>query len=174
VSELLTLPLDQIIPYERNPRVISAEDVEKVRASIQAYGYQAPIMVDRDHVIIAGHTRLQALQALGYPEARVLVVDLPPELVTEYRVVDNRAAELTSWDQGMLIPELREFVNPEHLQLFFPEVDLSLGYAADHSPITDDDLEAAQRVLDNRFRSRPVREHEIECPACERSFVIST
>lgn len=174
MSQLITLPLDQIIPYPENPRIIAEADINRVRASIERYGYRAKIIVDRDHVIVVGHTRRAALEALGYTEAEVIVTDLPPDKAAEYRIVDNRAAELATWDRDLLIPELREFVDQDHLALFFPEIDLSLDFSDTNLDITELDLERAQEALDARLRdSRNLRHRIIECPTCEHHFQVS-
>src|SRR5699024_7443381 len=87
------MKVDKIKPYENNPRVISPKSVEAVKASIDRYGYVQPIVVDRNHVIIAGHTRHMAMQELGMESAEVYVVDMPEEKARAYRVVDNKTGE---------------------------------------------------------------------------------
>lgn len=104
---LETVPLDKIKPYWRNPRRISDDAVETVRRSIEAYGYRQPIVVDDEYVIIVGHTRYAALRRLGVPEIPVLVArHLSERKVKEYRLIDNRSAEFTSWDIDVLVEEL--------------------------------------------------------------------
>lgn len=70
--ELITLPLEEIKPYENNPRVNDIA-VDAVAESIQQCGYVQPIVVDENNVILAGHTRYKALKKLGYTECRVAV-----------------------------------------------------------------------------------------------------
>lgn len=107
IGDLKTLTLDQIKPYWRNPRRISEEAVETVKRSIENYGYQQPIVVDEDHVIIVGHTRYTALRRLGVDAVPVLIAKgLSEQKIKEYRLVDNRTAEYTSWDFDVLVEEL--------------------------------------------------------------------
>jgi ParB-like chromosome segregation protein Spo0J len=119
-----TIKLSKIKPYEGNPRVNGAA-VEKVRESIERFGYQTPIVVDPNNVIIAGHTRYEALRALGWKECEVLVADLPEKLAAEFRIVDNRAAELAYWDKDRLIDELRAVDERADIEPFFADGELN-------------------------------------------------
>lgn len=102
-------PIDSVIPYERNPRTITEAAVQKVAASIREYGWQQPIVVDGNGVILAGHTRWRAAKHLGVQEVPVLVAaNLTPEQARAYRIADNRVAEETGWDHDLLKDELRE------------------------------------------------------------------
>src|SRR4051812_35669838 len=87
-------PLDRIKPYERNARKIPQKAVDKVAASLREFGWQQPIVVDRNGVIVAGHTRLLAAKQLGWNEAPVHVADkLTPAQTRAYRLMDNRSNE---------------------------------------------------------------------------------
>jgi hypothetical protein len=102
-----TRPLDAITPYEGNPRVISDTAIEKVATSLREYGWQQPIVVDPEGVIIAGHTRLAAARKLGLAEVPVVVAtDLTSAQVRAYRLMDNRSHEDTGWDAIGLLDEL--------------------------------------------------------------------
>lgn len=99
-------PLDQVIPYEGNPRV-NDDAVPKVAESIREFGWQQPIVVDADGVIIAGHTRYKAAQELGLATVPVVVADgLTAEQAQAYRLADNKTAELADWDDSLLAEEL--------------------------------------------------------------------
>lgn len=103
---LKTLKLDEIHPYERNPR-INDNAVEPVMKSIQKDGYRARIMVDVNGVIIAGHTRYKAIQNLGWEEVEVWVADdMTEEQIRDYRVRDNYTAGLAEWDFDLLKGEI--------------------------------------------------------------------
>lgn len=91
--------VDAVTPYEKNPRKIPKEAVDRVAASIKEFGFKQPIVVDKDMVIIVGHTRLMAAKMLGYEKVPVLVAsDLSPEKARAYRLADNKTNELTDWD----------------------------------------------------------------------------
>ena len=103
---LKTLRLDEIHPYERNPR-INDKAVQPVMESIQKDGYRARIIVDANGVIIAGHTRYKALQNLGWSEVEVWVADdMTEEQIRDYRVRDNYTAEFAEWDFDLLEREI--------------------------------------------------------------------
>ena len=104
--ELVTLPLNKIKPYERNPRN-NNKAVDAVMESIRQCTYVAPIIVDENNIILAGHTRYKALKRLGYTEADVVVkTGLSEEQKRKYRLLDNKTNELAEWDFEMLAEEL--------------------------------------------------------------------
>jgi len=99
-------PLDRVKPYAANPRVNRAI-VDQLAASIREFGWQQPLVVDRDDVLVIGHARLQAARALGLDEVPVVVCDLPAEKVRALRIADNRTREYAEWDLELLAEELR-------------------------------------------------------------------
>lgn len=106
--EIKRVPYEQIKPYESNPR-INDEAVDAVAESIRQCGYCAPIVVDENMVILAGHTRHKALGKLGYTDAEVCVVSgLTSEQKRKYRILDNKTNELAKWDFALLDQELAE------------------------------------------------------------------
>jgi DNA modification methylase len=100
-------PLAKVKPYEKNPRRNDGA-VAAVAASIQAYGFRQPIVVDKDNVVIAGHTRLKAAVQLGLTHVPVHVADMTPEQAKAYRLADNRTNEIAEWDDDLLAGELRD------------------------------------------------------------------
>lgn len=173
-NETITLALEDIKPYPNNPRRIPRQAIEAVALSIDEYGYRQPIVVDKAHVVIVGHTRLEALKALGWTEAEVVVTDLPEEKANEYRLIDNRTGEMTEWDHNALVMELREF-DSELLNGFFPEVDLEIK-PTEAMTVTDEDmLEAEKRILRVK-QADELSTHmtTVECPACTQHFEVRT
>lgn len=137
---LVVLPIDAVIPYWRNPRTVDNRAVAKLMASIERYGYQNPIIVDADHVIIAGHTRYLAVRRLGWDQVPVLVADLPHHLAREYRIVDNRSGEWTTWDMRRLVNEIARFTERDVLATYFPELDLTGDLTQHEMDVADLDL----------------------------------
>ena len=126
---LETKNLTEIHPYPSNPRKNDGA-VDAVAESIRQCGYVAPIIVDEEGVILAGHTRYKALQKVGYTEAQVIVKEgLTEEQKKKYRLLDNKTNELANWDFELLAQELEG--------LDFGE--LSLGW--DVYDISDDELD---------------------------------
>jgi len=103
--------IGDIKPYENNPR-INEDAVEKTAMSIREYGWQQPIVVDHDGVIIVGHTRLKAAKSLGLTECPVLVAeDLSGAQAKAYRIADNKTGEIATWDQELLNMEIEGLVD---------------------------------------------------------------
>ncbi|MDD5699296.1 MAG: DNA modification methylase [Victivallaceae bacterium] len=103
--------INEIIPYEQNPR-LNDDAVDAVANSIKEFGWRVPIIVDKDMVIICGHTRLKAAKQLGLTEVPVHVAaDLPPEKVKAYRIADNQTGNIAEWDYDLLPLELADLQN---------------------------------------------------------------
>lgn len=121
--EIQTIHIDLIRPYWRNPRN-NDKAVEVVRESIKRYGYNQPIAIDTDNVIIAGHTRYKALRELGYENIACVVLDIDEEKAKEYRINDNKSNEFADWDDDKLMFELREIEELEGMEVFFGKGEL--------------------------------------------------
>jgi hypothetical protein len=173
IDQQTLLPIGDIKPYWRNPRRIPQEAVDAVAASIDRYGYLQPIVTDTDHVVIVGHTRLQALKQLGWTEVPVVVSTLPAEKAKEYRLVDNRTSELTSWDHDTLVMELREF-ETALLDQFFPDIDLEIGLV--NRAVDEQDVADAEANVKRITEADPNITHttSVTCPACFHSFEVRT
>lgn len=100
--------ISEIVPYLNNPR-INDHAVAGVANSIKEFGFKQPILIDKDNVIIAGHTRLKAAKMLGLTEVPTITADdLTPKQVKAYRLADNKVAEAAFWDAPLLDRELDE------------------------------------------------------------------
>ena len=98
--------VEELIPYVNNPRDNSAA-VDAVASSIAEFGFKVPIIVDRNNVVVTGHTRLQAAKKLGLAEVPVLMADdLSDAQVKAFRIADNKVSELASWNEELLEAEL--------------------------------------------------------------------
>jgi len=106
--EIINMKIGDLIPYENNPRK-NDEAVEYVANSIREFGFKVPIVVDKDNVIVAGHTRLKAAQLLGLEEVPVVVADdLTPERIKAFRLADNKVSDFAIWDNKLLLEELED------------------------------------------------------------------
>ena len=91
-------PINDLNPYPNNPR-INDQAVDAVAESIKQFGFKVPIVIDKDNVIITGHTRLKAAKKLGMKEVPVILADdLTPDQVKAFRLADNKTGELAEWD----------------------------------------------------------------------------
>jgi DNA modification methylase len=101
-------PTEKLVPYARNARTHSEEQVAQIAASIVEFGFANPIMAGSDGVIVAGHGRLAAAQKLGLESVPVVVLDhLTPTQRRALIIADNRIAENAGWDDAMLRIELQ-------------------------------------------------------------------
>lgn len=104
-------PIDQVKPYDNNPRNNDGA-VDATANSIKKFGWQQPIVVDKDGVIIVGHTRFKAAKKLKLDKVPVVVADaLSDEQVKAYRLADNKTGELADWDFSMLDDELADITD---------------------------------------------------------------
>ena len=100
-------PIDRLIPYDRNARTHSAEQIAQIAASIQEFGFTNPILVASDDGIIAGHGRLAAAKDLALAEVPVVVLDhLTPTQRRAYVLADNKLALNAGWDEELLQQEI--------------------------------------------------------------------
>lgn len=158
---IVRLSIDEVVPYWRNPRRVTGEAVEALKQSIEEYGYQQPIVVDERKCIIIGHTRYTAMRRLGLEEVDVMIVDYLTEAqVKQLRVIDNRAAEYTSWDLDMLLAEL-ELADSALMKALFADVQVGGDPAPSYTPDTRD-FSAEWEEVDPTV--------EFVCPSCFHPF----
>lgn len=100
--------INSIKPYENNPRM-NDEAVDYVANSIKEFGFKVPIIVDKDNVIVTGHTRLKASQKLGLKEVPIIKAeDLTEKQIKAFRLADNKVSDYSIWDNKKLLEELDE------------------------------------------------------------------
>ena len=142
--------IDDLIPYENNPR-FNDDAVEYVANSIKEFGFKVPIIIDKDDVIVAGHTRLKACRKLGIQKVPCVTADnLTDEQVAAFRIIDNKTAEAALWDYEKLEQELQQL-----------DIDMTLFgfyYSKDIEPFDMD-------LIGNDYV-------EYECPACGRKIKV--
>lgn len=106
--EIIMKKVDEIKPYEKNPRH-NDEAVKYVANSIKEFGFKNPIIIDKNNVIIAGHTRLKASIYLNLESVPCIIADdLTEEQVKALRIADNKVSEMATWDEGLLELELEQ------------------------------------------------------------------
>jgi site-specific DNA-methyltransferase (adenine-specific) len=149
------LKLSELKPYEKNPRR-NDEAVEYVAKSIEQFGFKVPIIIDKDNIIVTGHTRYKAAQKLGMESVPCIKADdLTEEQVKAFRLADNKVAEFSAWDFDLLNEELEGIL----------DLDMSeLGFQSFDEVNLDDFFEESQ--------SSPKEEKEevIVCPYCNKEF----
>lgn len=141
--QVQSIKISEVKPYDKNPRK-NDDGVEAVANSIKEFGWQQPIVVDKDNVIIVGHTRYKAAKKLKMDKVPVVVAsNLSDEQVRAYRLADNKTGELTDWDMGLLDDELGDIA----------DIDMSdFGFDLD---IPKDDEEVQEDDFDDEVSEEP-------------------
>ena len=104
--KIIEKSIDELIPYENNVR-INDKAVDVVANSIKEFGFKNPIIIDKDGVIVAGHTRLKAAKQLGIDKVPCIIADdLTEEQIKAFRIADNSSAQVAEWDMQKLMAEL--------------------------------------------------------------------
>lgn len=135
--------LKEIKPYEKNPRK-NDEAVQYVMNSIKEFGFKVPIVIDKDGVIVCGHTRFKAAKKLKMKEVPcILADDLTPEQIKAFRLADNKTGEIATWDDELLSGELADLIDFDMGDFGF---DLSLG--------NDDDSDDDEEETDNPYSKK--------------------
>ena len=126
-----SVKLSEIYPYYDNPRD-NTNAVEPTKESIRRFGFVKPILVDKAGVIIAGHTRYVAAYQLGMEYVPVVYSSMDDEMAKKYRILDNKLAEKSSFDEDQLLEELRNMEVPTEMQaFFFEDIDQMLNFSFD-------------------------------------------
>ena len=170
-----SVKLSEIFPYYDYPRD-NTNAVEPTKESIKRFGYVKPILVDKAGVIIAGHTRYVAAYQLGMEFVPVVYSDMDDEKAKKYRILDNKLAEKSSFDEDQLLEELRNMEVPTDMQAFFFEdinqmLNFSLdsinqqaeeygGFQDDYSQVEKENFEAPLNNEAGESEEVPVGEEE--------------
>lgn len=170
-----SVKLSEIFPYYDNPRD-NTNAVEPTKESIKRFGFVKPILVDKAGVIIAGHTRYVAAYQLGMEFVPVVYSDMDDEMAKKYRILDNKLAEKSSFDEDQLLEELRNMEVPTDMQAFFFEdinqmLNFSLdsinqqaeeygGFKDDYSQVDDENFEAPSNEEAGESEEAPSDEEE--------------
>lgn len=124
-TEIILFDADKLIPYARNSRVHSEEQVAQIAASIKEWGFTVPILIDEENTIIAGHGRLMAAQKLELKKVPVMIArNWSDAQKRAYVIADNKLTENSTWDEELLKVEIK--------QLEFDQFDIGkLGFGLD-------------------------------------------
>ena len=122
---LIQMNIDDLVLYENNPRNNDGA-VDAVAASINSFGFKVPIIIDKNNVVVCGHTRVKASKKLGMTEVPCIVADdLNEEQIKAFRLADNKVSELAEWNMDKLAEELKQ-IDMDMLQFGFEDLESSL------------------------------------------------
>lgn len=160
------IKVEELKEYENNPRHNDGA-VDAVAESIKQFGFKVPIVVDKNNVIVAGHTRLKAARKLGLVTVPCIVADdLTDEQIKAFRLADNKTAELAEWDFSALEAEID--ILSEHFDMSAFGFDVS-NYSANDSNYEHEEIEldreeigTAQKLPQIKFGSTTILLTELE------------
>lgn len=125
--EITMRKIEELTPYENNPRNNDMA-VDAVAESIKQFGFKNPVIIDKDGVIVAGHTRYKAAKKLGITDIPCISAnDLSDEQIKAFRLADNKTAELAEWDEDLLGKEMSGIINIDMSQFGFSVGEDELG-----------------------------------------------
>lgn len=137
--QILEIATTELIEYDSNPRK-NDEAVQYVAASIREFGFKVPVIVDKNNVIVAGHTRLKAAKFLGLDSVPCIVADdLTDEQVQAFRLADNKVSEFAEWDEELLALELSEIIDIDM-------TDFGFNFDMEEEPEEDDKYTLAVNI----------------------------
>ena len=148
--EIVNKKLDDLKPYENNPR-FNDDAVEYVANSIKEFGFKVPIVIDKNNVIVAGHTRYKASMELGLKEVPCIVADdLSEKQIKAFRLADNKVSEKASWNYDLLDLELDDIKELDMEDFGFVNIDINWG---DIEDLTDENYKEPES-------------NRLQCPMC--------
>lgn len=155
--KVINLDIEKIKPYENNPRH-NENAINTVAKSIEEFGFQQPLVLDKDNIIVVGHTRYKAALKLGIKEVPCVIANnLTVEQCKAYRLADNKVGELAEWDFELLNQELEEIEEIEMSNFGFHEKDYD-----------ENDIDLSSFFEDEN--EKETEEKEIQCPHCGEWF----
>jgi DNA modification methylase len=155
-------PIDMLKPDPANPRRHSKKQIRQIARSIETFGFNVPILIDRDAKVIAGHGRLMACRELGWSEVPTLCLDhLSPDQARAFMIADNRLSELADWDDRLLAEQLKDLsllgldFSIEVTGFDVGEIDLRIGALDDPPAQADDPADAMPEAQVGPAVTRP-------------------
>ena len=148
--QIKMVKVEDLKPYENNPR-FNDDAVEYVAKSIKEFGFKVPIVIDKNNVIVAGHTRYKASMELGLKEVPCIVADdLSEKQIKAFRLADNKVSEKASWNYDLLDLELDDIKELDMEDFGFVNIDINWG---DIEDLTDENYKEPES-------------NRLQCPMC--------
>lgn len=128
--EIKMMKVDDLIPYVNNPRH-NENAIDKVAGSIKEFGFKVPLVIDKDNIVVTGHTRLLASKKLGLEQVPCVIAnDLTKAQIKAFRIADNKVSEYATWDNELLKVELEELeeldFDLDSINIDFSDFDLDI------------------------------------------------
>jgi ParB-like chromosome segregation protein Spo0J len=161
--EIKNLQIHDVKPYFRNPR-INGKTIKALKKSIELYGFNVPVVVDENYVLVTGHARYTAMLEMGKQVIPAYILVASNKVIKEYRIKDNRIHELTEWNEEELIDELTRVPTMIlAIDEFDGLIDETLTGFVERDIVEPTGL-PSKEPLPDRVNSKPIS--LIECPHC--------
>lgn len=150
------IPIDKIKPYEKNAKKHPEEQVDQIANSLKEFGWQQPIVLDNNNVVVIGHGRLLAAKQLGMTEAPVVYAEgLTDKQIKALRIADNKISENGGWDNELLKEDLLDLIDEiDMTDLGFGDFELSM-LTEDFEPEPyDDEMADKYSERENEFLAK--------------------
>lgn len=158
--KIIEMKIDELKAYENNPR-FNGNAVEGVKNSIAEFGFKVPVVIDKNNVIVSGHTRVLAAKELEMEIIPCIVADdLTDEQIKAFRLADNRVSEKALWDYEKLEEELREIIGIDMTDFGFEELE----------EIDIDQFFEENNKKDEEKEPEIEEPEQIQCPHCQMWF----
>jgi DNA modification methylase/predicted nucleic acid-binding protein len=166
------LPIDTLVAYSSNARTHSQRQIRLIAASIEAFGFTNPVLIDRANTIIAGHGRVAAAKSLGIDQMPTIRIEnLTEEQIRAYVIADNRLAEKAGWDKSILAIELQHLITIDSdfditvTGFEIPEIDLIIEEATDKKQDKDDvfQIDETKQAVTQPGDLWQMRKHRVLC-----------
>ena len=159
--KIIEKDINELVPYENNAR-INDKAIDIVANSIKEFGFKNPCIIDKDNVLVAGHTRVEACKKLGITKVPCIVADdLTEEQIKAFRIADNSSAQVAEWDMDKLQQEIQD--------LNFDFYELGLQEQLDEIANSLVKLETKDNEYDNQELKENTTKFHI-CPNCGCEF----
>src|SRR5436305_370351 len=156
------VPVAQLRPDPRNPRTHAERQITQIARSIKTFGFNVPVLADREGNLLAGHGRVQAARRLGLRDVPVIRLEhLTPEQARAFSIADNRLAETSSWDDRLLAEVLRDLASVnldfdlEATGFTMSEIDLRIEGLSETGAAGPDPADELYPALGQAHISRP-------------------
>lgn len=149
--DITSVKIADITPYKDNPRT-NKNAVNVVKKSLSEFGFQQPLVLDKDNIIIVGHTRFEAAKELGFESVPCFIAtELTEEKIKAYRIMDNKSAEYASWNLGLLSKEITQLLEADYDLDFtgFSEFELEeMGFDLNLESFVEEPKEDEEQIPD--------------------------
>tara|TARA_R100000005_G_C4997125_1_gene203888 strand:- start:861 stop:1481 length:621 start_codon:yes stop_codon:yes gene_type:complete len=183
VNKIVNKAVNELIPYDRNPKDHPDSQIKQLQNSIREWGWTIPILIDEESNVVAGHGRLFAAQDMGISEVPcVVATGWTEEQRKGYVIADNKLSENGQWNDSLYFSELRSLSEDGYdLSLVgmdedfaFEDFEPNLNPVSEFSEVTEDDITSAKTNLDGAMSEESERKNtngtEVMCPYCAETF----